>query len=352
MLARSTTIDPRLQMINMQPLIQAAQVREKARADLNKSVVDAIDEFNKKKKKQMEDKISIKNIQEILGVDNPALAKDILKNPMVLEAYKFQQESDAEANRVQKQYDLEMAKIQNKPKSAKELQIERLQEVGMTRNQAIGVVDGALKVVTDPTSGRSSVVDMRTNEITPTALSEDFMKSMTSKKLNPGGGAPIASTNLYQIAEGTTGIVPTLTAALQGVTGQLGFDVASDELIQKKQTFNSAASQMRKALRTSSKVLATEMEMLDKEFDIEPSAFKDVKTLRNKIISIDRTVGERIGFLEEVISDQYSNVDDVNEARRLRTDLLNFKRILGVNPQIDSAASRDIQSLVDKYGNL
>ena len=237
MLARSTTIDPRLQMINMQPLIQAAQVREKARADLNKSVVDAIDEFNKKKKKQMEDKISIKNIQEILGVDNPALAKDILKNPMVLEAYKFQQESDAEANRVQKQYDLEMAKIQNKPKSAKELQIERLQEFGMTRNQAIGVVDGALKVVTDPTSGRSSVVDMRTNEITPTALSEDFMKSMTSKKLNPGGGAPIASTNLYQIAEGTTGIVPTLTAALQGVTGQLGFDVASDELIQKKQTF-------------------------------------------------------------------------------------------------------------------
>ena len=109
---------------------------------------------------------------------------------------------------------------------------------------------------------------------------------------------------------------------------------------------------MRKALRTSSKVLATEMEMLDKEFDIEPSAFKDVKTLRNKIISIDKTVGERIGFLEEVISDQYSNVDDVNEARRLRTDLLNFKRILGVNPQIDSAASRDIQLSLDKYGNL
>ena len=140
MLARSTPIDPRLQMIDMQPLIQAAQVREKARADLNKSVVDAIDDFNKKKKKQMEEKISIKNIQELLGVDNPALAKDLLKNPIVLEAYKYQQQADARAN----EEALKAQELEN----AKNAAIEQERRIQLDKSNRQAAID-AVAVNTD-----------------------------------------------------------------------------------------------------------------------------------------------------------------------------------------------------------
>ena len=150
------------------------------------------------------------------------------------------------------------------------------------------------------------------------------------------------------MAESTTGLFPLLSARVQGVTGQIGIDVADEQLLEDIQTFKTSQQEVIRSLRASPKIIATEMNRLADELDISPGVFKDVKTLRSQLKSIDKSINSRIQNIERLIADPNASAEDVRGARSLRNDLINFKRILGVPVEGEQDLS-NIGNIANKY---
>jgi len=160
----------------------------------------------------------------------------------------------------------------------------------------------------------------------------------------------------------TTGFVPFLQNKLQGVLGQIdpNIEVIDPENQKKIALFEQTQRTLVKALRSSSKVIASEMQALMKEFDIKPGAFKDVQTMRSTFDALNITINDKINFLREVYGDMNIASKDRAEARRIEKDLLNFQRYLKV-PAVgtdtvlapkQSDDTSNISNIANKYLNI
>ena len=340
-----------------------------------------IQKQEEKKQKEMTYSAILPYIQQMSGGDAKqadALAKQIASNPAsssaILNMVQMSQEQEANAR-------IRAAQIENlEARTAKtqreitqlggglteaEREIERVMAANpnLSYTDAVNIKEGVSKIVTDPITGRSAIVNLATGEEKPLARSE-VTDAAVSASLAPDPGASESSLNLYKIAETTTGIVPAIQAALQRFTGQVGIDVADPELLENIQTFNTAQSDIRRSMRTAPKFLASEMAMLDKELDIAPSAFKDPTTLLAQLRSIDKSIRNRLEGIQKSIKDPTLPADEVSAALRLQKDLINFLRNLNV-PQVeqvdtqelyrlaggtdDASGAPDISSIANKY---
>jgi hypothetical protein len=232
-----------------------------------------------------------------------------------------------------------------------EREINRVMEANpnLSYTDAVNIKEGVSKIVTDPVTGRSAIVNLATGEEKPLARSE-VTDAAVSASLAPEPGASESSLNLYKIAETTTGIVPAIQAAAQRFTGQVGIDVADPELLENIQTFNTAQSDIRRSMRTAPKFLASEMAMLDKELDIAPSAFKDPTTLLAQLRSIDKSIRNRLEGIQKSIKDPTLPADEVSAALRLQKDLINFLRNLNV-PQVEQVDTQELYRLAGGTGD-
>lgn len=219
----------------------------------------------------------------------------------------------------------------------------------LSYTDAVNIKEGVSKIVTDPITGRSAIVNLATGEEKPLRRSE-VTDAAVSASLAPDPGASESSLNLYKIAETTTGIVPAIQAAAQRFTGQVGIDVADPELLENIQTFNTAQSDIRRSMRTAPKFLASEMAMLDKELDIAPSAFKDPTTLLAQLRSIDKSIRNRLEGIQKSIKDPTLPADEVSAALRLQKDLINFLRNLNV-PQVEQVDTQELYRLAGGTGD-
>ena len=238
--------------------------------------------------------------------------------------------------------------------SASEQKIQTIMQANpeLSFTDAANIVTGVVRVVTDPVTQKTNLVNLSDGTSTPMETPTDI-KSIVSSSLKPGDGEPEFSINLYEIAEETTGIVPALAAFAQRFTGQkpIGFDVADPELLENIQTFQTAQSDIRRSLRTAPKFLASEMDMLSKEIDISPGVMKDPTTLLAQLRSLDNSIRVRLKDIAEKTNDPSLPADDVRGARSLQRDLTNFLRKLGV-PQDDeqpASESTEIDNLIEKY---
>jgi hypothetical protein len=215
--------------------------------------------------------------------------------------------------------------------SASEQKIQTIMQANpeLSFTDAANIVTGVVRVITDPVTQKTNLVNLSDGTSTPMETPTDI-KSIVSSSLKPGDGEPEFSINLYEIAEETTGIVPALAAFAQRFTGQIGVDVADPELLENIQTFQTAQSDIRRSLRTAPKFLASEMDMLSKEIDIAPGAMKDPTTLLAQLRSIDNSIRVRLQDIAEKTDDPSLSAEDVRGARSLQKDLTNFLRILGV----------------------
>lgn len=215
--------------------------------------------------------------------------------------------------------------------SASEQKIQTIMQANpeLSFTDAANIVTGVVRVVTDPVTQKTNLVNLADGTSTPMETPTDI-KSIVSSSLKPGDGEPASSINLYNIAEETTGVAPALAALAQRFTGQIGVDVADPELLENIQTFQTAQSDIRRSLRTAPKFLASEMDMLSKEIDIAPGAMKDPTTLLAQLRSVDNSIRVRLQDIAEKTDDPSLPAEDVRGARSLQKDLTNFLRILGV----------------------
>jgi hypothetical protein len=222
--------------------------------------------------------------------------------------------------------------------SEAEQEIQRVMKANpdISFTDAVNIKEGVVKIINNPITGASFLVNLATGEQKP-LRSSPVIDAATSSELAPDADADPSSINLYKIAESTTGIIPALAAAAQRITGQIGLNVANPELLENIQTFQTAQSDIRRSMRTAPKFLASEMAMLDKELNISPGAFKDSATLLAQLRSVDKSVRNRLEAIAKSINDPNLPADERAAGLRLQNDLTNFLRILGV-PQGEESA--------------
>jgi len=213
----------------------------------------------------------------------------------------------------------------------------------LSYTDVVNIKEGVSKIVTDPVTGKTTIVNIATGEQKPLRQSE-VTDVATSAALDPGPDADPSSLNLYQIAETTTGFFPALAATAQRFTGQVGVDVADPELLENLQTFQTAQSDIRRSMRSAPKFMASEMAMLDKELDISPSALKDPTTLLAQLRSVDKSIRNRLEMIADAVNDPNLPTDEVANALRLQKDLINFLRNLNV-PQDEGGAGIEERNL-------
>ena len=345
----------RLSQLDVTPLVQAAQMTEAAKVNVFNSIGQAVQNFQVKQEEKKQKEMTINALRDFA----PGLTEDMYKaaanDDSVKDSLMLFGREQAKAAA-----ELELAQLQAQqpPKpSAQEEKIQIFQDTyGLSRQDAVDLAMGTKRLITDPTTQKSALVNVRTNEVTPVNVPREVIDSNVSDETLPAEDSP-SSINLYQMAETTTGIYPLLSARVQGITGQVGIDVADDQLLQDIQTFKTSQQEIIRSLRASPKIIASEMNRLADELDISPGAFKDVKTLRAQIKSIDKSINARIKNIERLIVDPNASAEDVRGARTLRNDLINFKRILGVpvdNEIFQGASiggSSDLNSIAAKYLN-
>jgi hypothetical protein len=352
-------------------LQQAYREQQAAFNQMNTAIQQEAQKFiqkqEEKKQKEMTYSAILPYIQQMSGGDAKqadALAKQIASNPAsssaILNMVQMSKEQEANAR-------IRAAQIENlEARTAKtqreitqlggglteaEREIERVMAANpnLSYTDAVNIKEGVSKIVTDPITGRSAIVNLATGEEKPLARSE-VTDAAVSASLAPDPGASESSLNLYKIAETTTGIVPAIQAAAQRFTGQVGIDVADPELLENIQTFNTAQSDIRRSMRTAPKFLASEMAMLDKELDIAPSAFKDPTTLLAQLRSIDKSIRNRLEGIQKSIKDPTLPADEVSAALRLQKDLINFLRNLNV-PQVEQVDTQELYRLAGGTGD-
>ena len=318
----------RLQQLDISPAIQAGALEQQAAVNLADSINQAVGNFQAKREEKKQKEMTVGFLRDFVpGLSEEAYKaaasdKSVRDNLLLFGREQAQAEADLQKTMLE-----QMAP----PKlSAQQEKIQIFQDTfDLSRQDAVDLAQGIKRVVIDPVSGKQSIVNVRTGEREEITIPTEASQAVIAEELEPEEDSP-SSINLYQIAEKTTGIVPLITAKLQGITGQAGIDIADDELLQNIQTFKTAQQDIIRSLRASPKVLATEMNRLAQELDISPSAFKDVKTLRAQLTSIDNSITERIKNIDRAILDPDTSAEDIKGARSLKKDLLNFKRILGV----------------------
>lgn len=225
----------------------------------------------------------------------------------------------------------------NEKESAREQKIKDYQETfGWSRSMAMDMVDGNIRIVTDPVMGGSVAYNTRTDESRPVDMPSDLKKKAISEATAPGEGAGEASINLYRQAENTTGLWPTLSNTLQGVTGQFGINVADPEVQEAIQNFTTVKRDLVRALANNPRFLGTEMEVIRKEIDISPGVFTDVQTLQSKMRGIDSALRERLKNMREAKFDRSLPADTRQAAAQNEKDIANFLRVLGVPREDES----------------
>ena len=105
-LQRSTAVDPRLGALNLDPIMQANAIEQQSLVDLNKSILDSVQNYQTKQEEKKQKEIGIKSIQDLMEITDPKLAAALYNDPVVMDAAKT-----VANNR------LELAKISAKPLS-------------------------------------------------------------------------------------------------------------------------------------------------------------------------------------------------------------------------------------------
>jgi hypothetical protein len=200
---------------------------------------------------------------------------------------------------------------------------------GLTRLQAIDLVDGHARVINNPETGDVSLVNVRTGELRPVKLSDEFRAASDARATGGGEqqGDPIS---LYGTARETTGIFPAARAAAQRVTGQVNINTAPPELLENMQMFSAAQNDLIRALSINPRFPVAEMQRIQKEIDITPGAFMDPQTLQSKMRSVDRYLRNRVDREERASRDPSIPATERRAAITSANNIRNFLDVLGV----------------------
>jgi hypothetical protein len=213
--------------------------------------------------------------------------------------------------------------------TAKEQQIARLMETGLSREIAIGIADGRYAV----SDGR--VLDRATGQIlgeVPLAFSEP-----PAEASGQGG--------LYSRADDATGVIPSIGRAASATLGQLpgvGGLFQAPDMVAAGQAYQQAQNDLVRALSINPRFPVAEMQMIRDELGIRPGAFRSPADTRVKMRELDSYLRRRADVERAAANDPTLPRSERDNAARAVRDIENFVSLLGV-PQ-DGASQAPAQA--------
>ena len=203
--------------------------------------------------------------------------------------------------------------------------ISDLMEQGLTKSQAVNLVDGYVKQEISEKTGKVVKLDQVAN---------------TASEVSLSGGSPETPTpregqTLRELANVATGIVPGITSSVAAGLA-LGNVDTSEKATAAQQTFQTHTTALIRALSINPRFPVAEMERIQKEVNIKPSMFQGGPTLIKKIDSLDESLQLRLDQAARDANDPNLDVETRQAQGANASALKNFLAILGGNPE-DSA---------------
>jgi hypothetical protein len=195
---------------------------------------------------------------------------------------------------------------------------------------AAAIASGSVKVVTNDLTGVTQLLNIATGESkqiqSQPAPAVDFDVALPEK-------------TLFSRAGDFTGFVEATKRKAQGITGQVGLDVATKESLEAAQDFETAQNELVRAFRESSRYAASEAAALKKELDISLSPFKDAKSAEAKLRSIDKSLARRYENEVATFRDTTFPASERQDSRMRAKAIAEFRANLGVPPEGQGSTS-------------
>ena len=191
----------------------------------------------------------------------------------------------------------------------------------LSNADAAAIVAGVVKVVQNPLSGETQLLNIATGESRKVGAEQgtdvDFDVAVPEK-------------TLYGRIGQFTGAVEGTKRKLQALGGQVGVDVATDESLEAAQDFKAAQNQLVRAFKQSDRYSATESKQLKEELGIDLSLFEDPKTAEAKLRSADQTLARNYENEIATYQDTSFPSKDRQDARLRAKAIAEFRALIGV----------------------
>ena len=231
------------------------------------------------------------------------------------------------------------------PLSDKERSVQMLvNTLGISPAEAVAIVQGTRKVITDPVSGDIAIYDEATGQTTPIDPSSDVAQQIKGKVVTKGD----PQVTLAAMARESTGLLNSLKLAAQRVAGQAGMKISdAPEIANMRQQVDVAKRSLIRALALNPRYPVSEQEAVAREINISPSAFNDPITMQAQIQAVDTALRERLD--DEIMASNNKSLPKSTRqaARQSANDIQNFLDLLGAD-DIDSQNGKDINSVFDE----
>ena len=195
---------------------------------------------------------------------------------------------------------------------------------------AAAIASGSVRVVTNDLTGVTQLLNIATGE-------SRQIESQAAPDVNFDVAVP--EQTLFSRAAKFTGAVEATKRKAQGITGQVGLDVATKESLEAAQDFETAQNELVRAFRESSRYAASEAAALKKELNISLSPFEDPKSAEAKLRSIDKSLARRYENEVATFKDTTFGSDDRQDARMRAKAIAEFRANLGVPPEGQGSTS-------------
>ena len=186
---------------------------------------------------------------------------------------------------------------------------------------AAAIASGSVRVVTNDLTGVTQLLNIATGESiqiqSQPAPAVDFDVALPEE-------------TLFSRAGDFTGFVEATKRKAQGITGQVGLDVATEESLGAAQDFETAQNELVRAFRESSRYAASEAAALKKELNISLSPFEDPKSAEAKLRSIDKSLDRRYENEVATFKDTTFPASERQDARMRAKAIAEFRANLGV----------------------
>jgi len=232
----------------------------------------------------------------------------------------FEQQLAKDKFEYEKQQDLI---VDDTPDDATTRKIATIKEANpnISDADAAAIASGSVRVVSNPITGETQLLNLTTSEskqITGQSSSDvDF-------------DVAVPEQTLFSRAGDFTGFVEATKRKAQGLTGQMGLDVATEESLGAAQDFETAQNELVRAFRESSRYAASEAAALKKELNISLSPFEDPKSAEAKLRSIDKSLARRYENEVATFKDTSFPPSDRQDARMRAKAIAEFRANLGV----------------------
>jgi hypothetical protein len=207
-----------------------------------------------------------------------------------------------------------------------------MDSLGISRSEAAGIASGTTRIVTDPVTGQSQLVNMATGDARDIQTPQG--EESPQAKVSPA----TPEKTLFSQTGDVTGIAPTILNKLQGLVGQAGLRAIDPEVQQGIQMFKTEQKSLFTALKDSGRYIQGEIDMLKDELNITPGAFTDEQSLRAKMTSVHDSLQRRL--VNEISASINSDLpaQDRKNAKSAEKAISNFLAVMG-DP--DDSASPD-----------